>query len=140
MPGFSHFLRNRTINFRMFECLVPCFLRVTVSSLCRLQVASKIPVPIYPCLIISEGRRNCSTFDHHSNETATVRKHVTKSKHMQKFMLVFLIKFQNRGIKIARVNSIRITKSINLLSFCMVLGVRCDVDIFKLIARACAVH
>ena len=30
-------------------------------------------------------------------------------------MLVFLGKFENRGIKIARVNSIRITKFINLL-------------------------
>ena len=71
-------------------------------------------------------------FDQHSNETATVRIHVTKYKHMRKLMLVFLEKFENCGIKIARVNSIRNTKSINLLQFCMVLGVRCDVDIFKL--------
>ena len=54
-------------------------------------------------------------FDRHSNETATVRKHITKYKHMQKLMLVLLGKFENCGIKIARVNSIRITKSINLL-------------------------
>ena len=33
MTGFSHFLGNITINFRMFECLVTCFLRVTVSLL-----------------------------------------------------------------------------------------------------------
>ena len=51
-----------TINFRMFECLVTCFLRVTVSLLYRLEAVSKIHVAIYPCLIISEGRRNCSTF------------------------------------------------------------------------------
>ena len=62
MPGFSHFLGNRTINFSMFECLVTCFLRVTVSLLYQLQAVSKINVPIYPCLIISEGRRNCVTF------------------------------------------------------------------------------
>ena len=68
-------------------------------------------------------------FDRHSNETATVRKHVTKYKHLRKLMSVFLEKFENRGSKIARVNSIRITKSINLLKFSMVLGVRCD-DIF----------
>ena len=74
-------------------------------------------------------------FDRHSNETASVRKHVSKYKHMRKFMLLFLGKFENRCIKIARVNSIRIKKSINLLKFCMVLGVRCDVDIFKLTAR-----
>ena len=33
MSRFSDFLGNRTINFRMFECLVSCFLRVTVSLL-----------------------------------------------------------------------------------------------------------
>ena len=41
---------------------------------------------------------------------------------MRKLMVEFLSKFVNRAIKIARVNSIRITKSINLLSFCTVLG------------------
>ena len=46
------------------------------------------------------------------------------------------LKFENRGIKIGLVNSIRIAKSINLLEFCTVLFVRCDVDIFKLTARA----
>ena len=61
-------------------------------------------------------------FDRHSSETATVRKHVTKYKHMRKFMLVFLGKFENRGIKIVRVNSIRITKSINSFEFCVVWG------------------
>ena len=54
-------------------------------------------------------------FDRHSNETGTVRIHVTKDKHIRKWMLVFLLKFQNRGIKIARVNSTHITKNINLL-------------------------
>ena len=53
-------------------------------------------------------------FDRHSNETAAVREHVTKYKHKRKLMLVFLGKFENRGIKIAWINSIRITKSINL--------------------------
>ena len=54
-------------------------------------------------------------FDRHSTETATVGEHVTKYKHIQKLMPVFLGKFETRGIKIARVNSICITKSINLL-------------------------
>ena len=54
-------------------------------------------------------------FDRHSNETATVRIHVTKCKHIRKLMLVYLGKFENRGIKIARVNSTHITKNINLL-------------------------
>ena len=60
MPGFSSFLRNSIIHFRMFLYLKTFFLRVTVSLLCRLQAVSKIHVPMYPYLI-SEGGRNCST-------------------------------------------------------------------------------
>ena len=37
-------------------------------------------------------------------------------------MVEYLRKFENRDIKIARVNSIHIHKSINLLKFCTVLG------------------
>ena len=58
MPRFSFFLTNSTIHYRMFLYLETCFLRVTVSLLCRLQVVSKINVPIYPYQI-NEGRRNC---------------------------------------------------------------------------------
>ena len=56
-------------------------------------------------------------FDPHSIETATVREQVTKYKHMRKLMLVFIGKFENRGIKIARVNSIRITKLLIYFNF-----------------------
>ena len=52
-------------------------------------------------------------------------------------MVEFLKKFENCSIKIARVNSILMTKSINLLLFTLILdgfGWRCDVDIFKLTA------
>ena len=56
MPRFSNVLRNSIINFCMFLYLATCFLRGTVSLLCRLQAVSKIHVPIYPYLyIISEG-------------------------------------------------------------------------------------
>ena len=44
-------------------------------------------------------------------------------------MIEFLRKFENRGIKINRVNSILITKSINLLFFTLILygvAVCCD--------------
>ena len=51
------------------------------------------------------------------------------------FQEIFHQQFENRVIKIGRINSIRIIKSINLLLFCSVLGVRCDADIFKLTAR-----
>ena len=78
--------------------------------------------------------------DRHSNETVTVRKHVTKYKNMQKWVVEFLKKLQSSGIKIAGVNRIFVTKSINLqlftLIFCTVLGVRCDVGSFKLTASA----
>ena len=52
----------------------------------------------------------------------------TKYKNMQKFMVQFISKFENRGIKIAQVNSIRITKSINLQLFTVILhGVGGDI-------------
>ena len=47
LPRFSNFLRNSTIDFRMFLYLITCFMRVKVSLLCRLQTVSKIQVPIY---------------------------------------------------------------------------------------------
>ena len=109
----SNFLRNSTIHYRMFLNLVTCFLRVAISLLWWLQAVSMVHVPIYP-YIISEIVRPC---DRHSNVTVTLRKHVTKYKHIRKWMVEFLRKFENRGIKIARVNSMRITKSINLFQF-----------------------
>ena len=48
---------------------------------------------------------------------------------MRKLMIEFLRKFENRGIKIARVNSIHITKSFNLQLFTLIVygvRVRCD--------------
>ena len=58
-------------------------------------------------------------------------------------MVEFLRKFENRGIKIARVNSSLITKSINLQLFtliCMLLGIRNNGDIFKLTASAQSIY
>ena len=43
----------------------------------------------------------------------TLAKHVTKYKYMRKWMVEFLNKSQSRVIKIARINLIRMTKSIN---------------------------
>ena len=116
MPRFSNFLRNSTIYFCMFLYLKTCFVRVTVSLLFQLQSVSKIHVPFYPYLI-SERRRNCSILwpaqQSRSQEISgniNLRKHVTKYKTIRKRMVEFLKKFENRGIKIARVNSILITK------------------------------
>ena len=81
----------------------------------RLQAESKIHIQIYPYQIEVKGDEIVRYCDRLSNETVTVMKHVTKYKNMRKWMVEFLRKFENHGIKIARVNSIRITKSINLL-------------------------
>ena len=58
---------------------------------------------------------------------------------MCEWTVEFLKKFENRGIKIAQVNSILITIPINLQLFSLILygfGVRCDVEILKLTASA----
>ena len=73
----------------------------------------------------------------HSNETVALRKHVSKTKNMRKWMVEFIRKFDNRGIKIARVNSILITKSINLALVTLILyglGVRCDMRRFSVVS------
>ena len=48
--------------------------------------------------------------DRYSDETVILRKHVIKYKHMRKSMVEFHSKSESRGIKIDRVDSIRITK------------------------------
>ena len=51
-------------------------------------------------------------------------------------MIEFLRKLENRSIKIARVNSILITKSINLQLFALILydfGVLCDLKRFRVL-------
>ena len=110
MPRFSNFLRNSIIHFQMFSYLVTCFLSHGFVAI-RLQAVSKIHVPIYPYLI-SEGDEIIRPCYRHRNETAILRKHVTKFKYIRKWMVEFLSKFENRGNKIARVNSILITISI----------------------------
>ena len=71
-------------------------------------------VPICP-YVISDGDEIVLASDRHWDETVTLTKHVTKYKYMRKWMVEFLSKSESRGIKIARVNSIRMAKSINLL-------------------------
>ena len=71
-------------------------------------------VPINPYLI-SEGDEIVRACDRHCDETVTLTKHVTKYKYMRKRMVEFLSESQSHVIEIARVNSIRVTKSINLL-------------------------
>ena len=85
MPRLSNFLRNSTMHFRVFLNLATCFLRVTVSLLCRLQAMPKIHILIYPYLI-SEERRKCLTLWPAQQRTVTLGKHVTKHKDMRKWI------------------------------------------------------
>ena len=58
-------------------------------------------------------------WDPHSVEPVTLSKYVTEYEQIWKWMVEFLSKFQSRGIKIDRVNSISVYKSIiffNILS------------------------
>ena len=63
---------------------------------------------------------------------------------MRKWMVEFPRKIENRGIKIARIISIRITKSINhkesLHSIFYGVGVFSHVDIFKLTDYASSIN
>ena len=120
MPRLSNFLRNSTIHFCRFLYFVTFFLRVTVSLLCRLQAVSKIHVPIYP-FQISEGRRNCSTLWPAQQRNRDSRETCYQYKNMRKRMVNFFRKFENRGIKIARFNSLLISKSIDLQSLLLIL-------------------
>ena len=50
-------------------------------------------------------------YDQHNVEPVTLKKYVVEYEQMWKWMVEFHSKFQGRDIKIDRVNSIRITKS-----------------------------
>ena len=101
-----YFQRNFTINFRVFLCLVTCFLGVTGSLLCRFQLYQRKNVLIY-YYFIGEEQRNCSTLCRHSNETMTLRK----------WMVEFLRVFENRGIKIAPVTRFASPNESNYFNF-----------------------
>ena len=64
-------------------------------------------------IIVTDDEIVCAC-DRHSNETVTLRTHVTKYKNLRKRMVKFIRNSENRGDKIVRVNSIRISKSVNL--------------------------
>ena len=66
-----------------------------------------------------KGHEIVWAYDRHRNRTATLRKHVTKYKYMQKWMGKFFRISQNRGIKIAWVNSIHMTEYIYLAQYLM---------------------
>ena len=76
------------------------FIAMPVTSCIKDTMFQFIPIQLV------KGDEIIRLCDRHSNESATLRTHVTKDKLMRKWMVKFLRKFENRGIKIARVNSI----------------------------------
>ena len=72
-------------------------------------------------LIIVKGDEIVRPYDRHSIETVTLRKYVTKYKNMLKWILEFLMKFENRVIKIGLDNSILITKISQFTVFTLIL-------------------
>ena len=73
-----------------------------------------------PVLLLVKRDNIVRPSDRQSYETVTVRKHVTKYKNILKWMVEILRKLENPGDKIARVNSILITKSIDLQLFTVI--------------------
>ena len=112
---------TKSIHFRRFLYLVTCLMKATVSLHARYKLYERYMF-IFHNQIIVLGDEIVPHFDRNSNKMVTLRKHVSKNKNMRKWMVEYLRKFENRSIKIARVNSIRIPKSINLLEFYTVLG------------------
>ena len=89
IPRFSNFPNNTNINFRMCVYLVTCFLTVAVSLLCRSK-GRKISSPF--CNYQTGINNVTCIFDtacnRHSNETVTLRKHVTKHSNLRKLMVL----------------------------------------------------
>ena len=65
---------------------------------------------------ISEGRQNIRALHRHSAETVTLCEYVPEHEQMYKWMVEFFSKFQGRGIKMNRVNSIPVAKSLIFLN------------------------
>ena len=128
MPQFSNFLENSTIHFHMFTYLVTCFLSHDFVAVPVTRSNNFVSLH----QLDRDKLGHVSLIQHvtgYSHETATLRKHVTKYKNMQKRMVEYLEQFENRGIKISRDNTNLITKSINLQLSTLILygvGVRCD--------------
>ena len=100
------FLTNLGIQFIVHKLNYP------IKNVSLIQYKDFVTIYLY---LISEGDEIVRACDRHWDETVTLTKHVTKYKYMRKWMVEFLSKSQSRVIKIIRVNSIRMTKSINLL-------------------------
>ena len=117
---------SEKFNHPFSQVFIFCYMfqRGTVSSLCRSQHrTTSSPFTnlgkIGTCFFETACNR-------HSSETVTLRKLVPKYKNMWKWMVEFFRKNESRGIKIANLNSILVTKSINFTLTLYGFVVRCD--------------
>ena len=116
--NISQFVKKKNPGYRIIELFCYCFLtNLGILFLARnlnyliknvSLIQYKDIVQIYPYLI-SEGDEIVRACDRHRNETVTLTKHVTKYKYMRKWMVEFISISQSSVIKIAWVNSIRLT-------------------------------
>ena len=101
------------------ESKLTCFLRVKASDYAGYKQNQSYMFQFIPNQL-ETGDEIVRPCDRHTNETVTLRKYVTKHEKTRKWMVEFLRKFENCVIKIARDNSILITKSINLQLFTLI--------------------
>ena len=117
MPRFYNFLGNSIIHFHMFLYLETCFLRAMIfGARTGYKLYQRYIFQFFIILLVNWDEIVWPR-DGHSDETVFLRQQVTKYKNMRKSMVEFLRKFENRGIRTAWVNSILITKYINLQLF-----------------------
>ena len=86
-------------------------------------------------ILLVKGEEIVRPCDRHSNETVT-RKHVTKYKHMQKWMSNFSEILRIVALKLLGLTRFASPNQSIYFTLVRCLGIRCDVDIFKLTARA----
>ena len=116
-PQLSDFMKNSAIYFShvfIFSTMFPKSLGFVAmpGTSCIKDTCSTLYISN-----ISKERRNCPSLwlVRQRNRDSHAWKHVTKYKNMRKSMVEFPRKCNSSGDKIAPVNSIRITESVNLL-------------------------
>ena len=97
------------VSYQMWEFIQSSWIKFLYRSVS--MKPCKVFTSISPYLI-REWWQNISSFWQLSLETVTRSKYVAKYEHAWKWMVEFLSKFRGHGIKIDRINSSRVAKSI----------------------------
>ena len=138
----SDFLRNSTIDFCMFSHFVTCFLRVTVSLLCWSHAVSKIHIPIYPILIVI-GTKLLELVTGTTTKPRLSGNMLPNIKRCKDLLANFSENLRVVVIKLFELTQIASPNPSIYFSFARCwgkVGVRCDVCIFKLTARAQSIN